>query len=521
MPKFFQWIIAGLLLITLVKCTEQAPVSKPLIAYHFNHTLKNSGMVKTAIYGPQAASFAYSKKDTSLDLSINAATRQPLSVKLKENFSLDDYKGYTVAVWVKKYPNDPESYTILSHTSQDSTGTQGWQITTPCNGAWEWWLSDSQSSWQYQPSSKQTINDGNWHLLAFSYDKSLAEARLYYDGKNVAIYSLQNNNININSSLIHIGADGNTPEKQDLFNGELDDLLIWSRVIPEQDIKNLYRLKEKFYKRKTVLDEQFTVMTWNLWNGGTFDGRFVGPQRIVELIKQANPDIILLQQAGQAGTFIAEALKYKLYQRSKNLCVLSRFPVVNAHNIFQPETIGCIQLSLDEEKSVIVCPVQLSESPDISDYIQSGVANVDSILHWESATRGKESQFLLSELNHHIKNTNKIPIIIGGDFNCGSHLDWTEKNARHNYGLSIPFPTSIDFEKHKLIDSYRAIFTDETKHFGYTISPRFDSIMKNRTDFIYFKGHNLIPVNSYLIDEHPKGFPSDHAALVTTFRWQN
>ncbi len=114
-----------------------------------------------------------------------------------------------------------------------------------------------------------------------------------------------------------------------------------------------------------------------------------------------------------------------------------------------------------------------------------------------------------------------MPIIIAGDFNCGSHLDWTEKNARHNYGLAIPFPSSIDFEKNKLIDSYRVIFPDETKHFGYTISPRFDSIMKNRTNFIYYKGHNLVPVDSYLLDEHPKGFPSDHAALVTTFRWQD
>ncbi len=519
MPHYFKWIVPALLLGLLWACEEPAPISTPLIAFNFNNSLKNTGMEKTAIFGPQAASYAYSKKDTSLDLSINATTRQAISIKLKDNFSLSDYQGYTVAFWVKKHPSDPEPYTILSHTSQDSTGIQGWQFKTQSNGAWEWSISDSNTSWQYQPTPKQSINDGNWHMLAFSFNKSGEEARLYYDGQNVATYSLQNNNINIKSSFIHIGTNGNAHPALELFNGELDDLLIWSRIITEREIKTLYHQKVKGCMRSTTMNEQLTIMTWNLWQGGQFDGRFVGRQRIVELIEEVNPDVILLQESGDAGTFIADALDYKLYQRSNNLCLLTRFPIATSHNIFQPENAGCVEIQVNDEQTVVVCPIQLTDKPDLSDYIQSGVASTDSIVQWETATRGKEARFILSELKLLIDKADAKPLIIAGDFNSGSHLDWTTKNARHNYGLTIPFPTSRHFEENGFTDTYRAIYNDETQNFGYTVSPRFETIMKNRTNFIYFKGQHLTPVNSYLVDEHPKGFPSDHAALVTVFQW--
>ncbi|WP_439184247.1 LamG-like jellyroll fold domain-containing protein [Carboxylicivirga taeanensis] len=519
MVKNFNWILTGLLLLALSACQKDEPISNPLIAYHFNNTLKNDGMVKTAIYGPQAVSYAYTKNDTSLDLSINATTRQPLSIKLKNNSLLSDYQGYTIAFWVKKYPSDPESYTIISHTSTDSVGTQGWQIKTPANGAWQWWLSDSNSTWDYAPTQKQTINDGNWHLLAFSYDLNHEEARLYYDGKNVAVLSLQNNQLNIQSPLIHLGVSSNNQQAKDLFNGELDDLMVWSRVITANEIEALYRKREQKCLSAPKAGEQFKVMTWNIWDGGKQDGRFVGLQRITNVISQEDPDIVLLQQSGGKAAFIADALNYTLYQRNTNLCVLSRYPIINTSNIFQPETIGCIEIGLATDQSLIVCPIQLSATPDLSAYIQSGTAETDSILAWESMTRGKEAQFILSELKHHIDKANEKPIIVAGDFNSGSHLDWTSKNARHNYGLAIQYPTSLLFERNELTDTYRSIHPDETQHFGYTISPRFDSIMKNRTNFIYYKGERLSPQMSYLIDEHANGFPSDHAALVTVFGW--
>lgn len=521
MPHYFKWISFVLLFCTLMACEEELPVSNPLIAFDFNNSLRNSGMEKTAIFGPQAASYAFSKTDTSLDLSSNAVTRQAIAVKLKESFSLSDYQGYTVAVWVKKHPSDPEPYTILAHTSQDSTGLQGWQIKTGTNGAWEWCLSDIRTTWHYAPTQKQAVNDGKWHMLAFSFDKAREEARLYFDGKNVATYSLQNITINIQSSFIHIGTNGDAHPALELFNGELDDLFIWSRVIPEYEIQSLYRQKTKECQRKSSMDEQLRVMTWNIWDGGRLDGRFVGRLRIVELIEQADPDIVCLQQPGDAGPFIADALDYTLYQRSDNLCLLTRFSIADSHNLFQPETAGCIEVSLTDEQSVVICPIQLSADPDLSDYIQSGIASTDSILLWETATRGKEAQFILSELKHHIDKADAKPLIIAGDFNCGSHLDWTSKNARHNYGLTIPFPTSLHFDANGFTDTYRSLYPNETQHFGYTISPRFESIMKNRTNFIFFKGEHLIPVRSYLIDEHPKGFPSDHAALVTVFQWQD
>ena len=479
------------------------------------------GMAKTAIYGPQSVTYEYEKEDTCLDLSINAMTRQALSIKLKDNFSLDDYKGFTVSCWVKKHPGDPEPYTILSQTQKDSIVMSGWQIKTQTNGAWEWWFSDGFKTWNYRPTIKQKIDDGEWHLLTFSFDRDLKQARLYYDGNNVAIYSLNDSQIRLNSSLIHIGTATPDEEKPDLFNGQLDDLQIWSRVINDDEVRILYKKKEYQCFQKRINAKSIKVMTWNLWDGGTHDGKYVGVQRIIRLVENEMPDILLLQEAGEAGIAIADALNYKLYKRSDNLCVLSQYPIVDAHNIFKSDIIGCVQLQVKKDQSIFICPVQLSETPLLEEYLKSTEVNVDSVLVWEMESRGKEVQFLLSELSHLTYNADMKPLIIGGDFNTGSHLDWTTNNTKKNFGLSIPYPTSMQMEAKGFIDSYRQVYPDETIDFGYTLSPRTDSIMKNRTSFIYYKGKHLATVESYTLNDYAFDFPSDHAAVITTFEWQD
>ncbi|WP_430810212.1 MULTISPECIES: LamG-like jellyroll fold domain-containing protein [unclassified Carboxylicivirga] len=512
-------LLTAFLLTILAACENKVSVSKPLIAYAFNNSLKNTGMVKTAIYGPQAVAYAHSSKDTCLDLSLTARHRQALSIKLKDNFSLNDYAGYTLAFWVQKHPEDPEAYTILSHTRSDSTGTRGWTIETQSNGAWAWIHSDGDNTWEYKPTAKQRINDEQWHLLALTNDFARRETRLYYDGKNVAIYHLPESALHINTPFIHIGTNGRQRTPKDLFNGRIDELNIWSKVLDENTIRSLYKQRINKPFRHNKIKKELKVMSWNLWEGGTHDGRYVGPQRIITLIKQANPDLIFLQESGSTGVLIADAINYRLYQCSNNLCVLSRFPFGNSHPLFQADKSGCIELLLDADHTLLACPISLSEEPDMSEYIQSGSAHADSIVLKETETRGREAQFILSELKHRIKEANSTPIIMGGNFSSGSHLDWTSANARHNYGLSIAYPVSKMMEEQGFSDAFRLLHPDETTHFGYTHSPRLSTIMKNRTSYIYFKGDKLQAKDAAIIDQHPKGFPSDHAALITTFKW--
>ncbi|MCU4154646.1 endonuclease/exonuclease/phosphatase family protein [Carboxylicivirga sp. A043] len=521
MQAFYRLFIALLVFTGIVACEKQVQVGKPIIAFNFNNSLKNTGMATTAIYGPQSVSYAFEKKDTCVDLSLNAASRKALSVKLNDNFSLHDYNGFTISCWVKKHPNDPESYTILSHTKNDSLGWKGWKIQTQANGAWQWSFSDGLEKWHYKPTTKQRINDNNWHQLAFSYNANKQEARLYHNGKNVAIYSLPGIVFKVNNPTIIIGNDSINTDETDLFNGYIDDLMVWARVINDDEIKAIAKQKNNIKIHKHEADETIKVMTWNLWDDGIHDGRYVGIQRIIELIRDANPDLVFLQEADKASISIADELNYLLYKRSDNLCLLSRFPIVNTHNVFNSNVSACIEVALDDKNTLIACPIRLSEEPMLDSYIGSQAAQVDSIYKWEAETRGKESRFLLSELSPFIQMANEKPIIIGGDFNSGSHLDWTEANVSNKLGFAIEFPSSVNFLKKGLHDSFRILYPNETKHPGHTRPLRGDTMLPNRTSFIYYKGNKIIPTQSTVMTNHPNGFPSNQAAVLTTFSWLN
>jgi len=518
MQKSCKLIICALIILAATSCKKDISIGKPIISLEFNNSLQNTGIVKTAIYGPPSVAYAFEKKDTCLDLSLTAVERQALSIRLKDNFSFNDYEGFTVACWVKKHPDDPEAYTILSHTQTDSTGTTGWQINTQQNGAWSWWFSDGIQSWNYKPTKQQQINNNQWHHLAFSYDENNEEARLYFDGINVACYSLYNNHFQLNNPFIVIGDKELSKESYNLFNGHIDDLLIWSRVIDAEAINAIFNQRIKKIRRSNKMDEQLKVMSWNISNGGQRDGRFVGLKRITEIIENENPDIVFIQESFNSGIKIADALGYAIYQRSDKLCVLSRFPFHQSHNIFNPENAGSIEINLGKEKFVVACPLFLSKEPDLTGYFMSAEANVDSIETWEAASRGKEARFLLSELSQLSKGADKKPMIVGGDFNSGSHLDWTARNMANNNDLSINFPTSIRFNKKGYIDSYRHLYPDESINFGYT-NVAADTTFNNRSNFIYFKGSKLIATETYVVKEHPNGFPSENAAIITTFDW--
>ena len=44
--------------------------------------------------------------------------------------------------------------------------------------------------------------------------------------------------------------------------------------------------------------------------------------------------------------------------------------------------------------------------------------------------------------------------------------------------------------------------------------------LQYRIDFIYYKGKKVKAVRSEMIDSHPVRFPSDHAAMITTFKFK-
>jgi len=148
-------------------------------------------------------------------------------------------------------------------------------------------------------------------------------------------------------------------------------------------------------------------------------------------------------------------------------------------------------------------------------------------------------QVRLNELNHILEQVQILRknVIIGGDFNSGSHLDWNRENEE--LASKYPFLNSknIDWkESHSLMangftDSFRAL-NPLSKVWGATWSPLYKNSPHERIDYIYYKNNDekirLEPICSQVLGESPQNaslaysgqWPSDHRALVTTFHIQ-
>ena len=138
-------------------------------------------------------------------------------------------------------------------------------------------------------------------------------------------------------------------------------------------------------------------------------------------------------------------------------------------------------------------------------------------------------------------------VILMGDFNEPSHLDWTSKYARHGIDpwvdnptsvplrCSIQWPGSVALEQLGLIDAYRAVHPDETKKPGFTWTPAYpektpgrrpysDQVLE-RIDRIYFSGKPLRATKAAVVGEESEfsdivfrqKWPSDHRAVLTVF----
>jgi len=106
-----------------------------------------------------------------------------------------------------------------------------------------------------------------------------------------------------------------------------------------------------------------------------------------------------------------------------------------------------------------------------------------------------------------------------------SHLDYTE-DAIDQYGHIIDWPTSKYITAAGFTDSFREQYPTVNRKLGSTWSPRFPNQQQDRIDFIYYLNDSIKsvksvkyhkPLESRNLLKEPVTFPSDHAALVTSF----
>lgn len=270
----------------------------------------------------------------------------------------------------------------------------------------------------------------------------------------------------------------------------------------------------------------FRILQWNIWHGG----RHVpieGKARIVELIKRSNADIVTLQEGYGFQEEMAEYLKFNLQTASSgdNLALFSRFPIekLKSSDTFRSNP-AFVELPHSRRLLVNDCWVSYSYHPDYTGSF-SDTGHNPNIWVAEDSIRpmANTRDFVLKDVCEALNGID-TPVVLGGDFNSYSHLDWTDRTSHLHAGYGyVPFPTSLYLMEQGYKDSYRVVNPDELKRPEGTFAGIYGQLDFARCDFIYYKGDKITPIQSKIIQTSPEIddiWASDHSAVLTTFIWK-
>lgn len=467
--------------------------------------------------------------DYALDLSELAMHRRPWILDSLTSSRITTAGSFSIQVWIKTLPNAEQGTPIIGNKKSNDPSSAGWQIHSQENGAWALNLSDGKAQYNYRPTTRMRINDGQWHQIVVSIERPKNEARMYFDGKNVAIYNLgQLGDLNSELRTVVGGSDEyfewGSAGQWKAFNGYVDEVKIWNSVLKPEEVRNAWL---EFFPQKqpassTPGPHQIKVMAWNIWHGGRRYGEKVGVKRTIELIKESQADIIGLIETYGSGEKIADALGYHFYLISSNLSIMSRFPFVETIEAFRAFNFGGAAVEIATGQKLLVLNTWLHYLPDYMEAVNKGKSNAKELIAAEGETRHAEIKSILEEIEPLIKKDEYAGFIMSGDFNSGSHLDWTKSHKHLHRDYIVEWPVSKEMEEVGFKDSYRELHIDVGADPGYTWTPRAATSsdkygIRDRIDYIYYKGENLTPIHSKVLDYHPIMFPSDHAAVITVF----
>uniref|UniRef100_A0AC35FJI9 Endonuclease/exonuclease/phosphatase domain-containing protein n=1 Tax=Panagrolaimus sp. PS1159 TaxID=55785 RepID=A0AC35FJI9_9BILA len=268
-----------------------------------------------------------------------------------------------------------------------------------------------------------------------------------------------------------------------------------------------------------------------------------------------NPDIVVLQEV-QTQEMFQEFLK-KLGSEWDSITTPEAYPDIA---ILTQHTINATTLAITPCNKSMGVNIHFKNSTEIIsfwgmhlDHHSYGpyaaqnrlVTKVEQILSGESPSNktgrvDNINELLeIKEFKEAIKQSDKIPVIVAGDFNTPSHLDWINENKDAHAGWVIQWPATYLLEtKTGLIDSFREIHPSPIETPGSTwttinrYGPDWDFAIPNpfdRIDFILYKSPKLKPFNSFVYsgnetiqqvpNQQTNDYPSDHFAVVTDFSW--
>lgn len=459
----------------------------------------------------------------ALDLTANAPLRQPLIVA---NALAGHSSSFSVSAWVKAAKSQQQAYVFLKSSRKVADSSYGWQMGTQPGGAWyckTWFTKNNKGvQYDYTPTIHQKVNDGKWHQIILCYDTTRQEMAIYFDGKNRALLYTPGLKQLMADTLLIGGEPAGQNGEWETFNGYIGEIKMYKQILPNATATafNPNKTAAKTAQRNTAT---FKVMNFNIRWGGHETGKEVGVQRVVDVIKASGADIVSMQETYGSGPEIADALGFYFYLRSSNLAIYSRYPIRQSLPAGTPFNSGGAIIDMPGGKPVALFTNWLPYPFDYWDMLEKG-QKIDSV-DWYNQQYNVNAENLRQTLNAiapamAMADREHMPVIFGGDLNTGSHLDWTEATRHLNGGYLMPFPSTRIMQQQGFTDSYRKMHPNPLTNRGITWSPMFLTAFKDRIDYIFYRSEKISPIRSVTISTHPVKYPSDHAALLTTFEWK-
>jgi hypothetical protein len=287
------------------------------------------------------------------------------------------------------------------------------------------------------------------------------------------------------------------------------------------------------------------IMVWNVLRGGNEVDD--GPDKALAIIREVDPDVVLLQESydiaddrPQLGIWMAGELGWHTYQASSpHLNVLSRWEPIETY--FHADWHGLGARFEPEGQNPFVAysiwidwraytPYHLRDNPQATDAELLACETRDS-------SRYQQARAILAHLRNEGHLEADVPLLVGGDWNCPSHLDWTaETEAALPFRRDLPLPVSRAVHNAGFLDAFREVHPDPVAVPGDTWSPMYwaPDIPEpmDRIDQLYFKNPDAggyVPVQAFTLPqpyENPETeqadrlFPSDHSAVVIDLVWR-
>lgn len=268
-------------------------------------------------------------------------------------------------------------------------------------------------------------------------------------------------------------------------------------------------------------EQTLRIMSWNILHGGRDDGAKVGPQRVVDVIRDSKADIVAMQETYGSGEIISQELGFHFHPRGTNVSIHSRFPVLEDISVFEEfKCVGAL-IELPNKQRLAFYSIWLPYGEDIwIPEIRQRSSDAQMLAACQPSANDLQKMFAAMQKRLKDEKYQDVPLIIAGDFNSMSHLDYT-KEAKSQYLRVLDWKTSHVLIDAGLKDSYREVNPKVSRKNDSTWSPRYPEQEQERIDFIYYQGSNFKAAKSEIITQHTEKFPSDHAAVLTTFRLED